>query len=414
MPDYLSIVAVEPTLEALPESLRATLPRYPATDDDLQTARVLREDLERIGKAAPELEVVVFYRSPIAWISLTAAGVRRGVVWEQALALSASDERAELVPGCAPDVPLLLDCAAERLLDEISVHAIGDVEADDCTLMLPFSWERTDDVLAALAVVAGHLATATARFVVEVDGSFMQAELSAGGGVTLRPLLVWHDDPSLRRGARQAFGHGAHGVTSRVAARAPEITAWDPARPFVTGSAARRLDAISDALPRRGRATVQPTPELFEALLAAAGDQANAEPRFADVRASLYEHVGSSANETVTGALALALEHEQVPDVRLAIVGELAKRSGAAAAQALVGAYRRDASLRERIGERLWRNDDAVELLVRSDLVAAWSGDRGYAKAIIALLDEEELRVPQEWIEGADESLRRALHRLLD
>ncbi len=414
MPDYLSIVAVEPTLDALPESQRAVLTRYPAKGHDCQSARVLREDLERIGKAAPELELVVFYRSPIAWIALTAAGVRRGTFWQQTLTLSSSADRAEPVPGCAPDVPLALDCAAERLLDEISVHALGDVETHDRTLTLPFFWARTDDVLAALAVAAGHLATATARFVVDVDGAFMLAELAAGGGATLRPLFVWHDDPTLRDGARRAFGHSSEGATSRAAARAPEIPAWDPARPFVTGAAARRLDAISDAMPRRGRASAPPTAELLDALLAAARDPANAEPRFAGVRASLFEHVGSSGSEAATGALVLALAQERVPEVRLAIVGELAKRSVPAAVHALVAAYREDAALRQRIGERLARNEDAVELLVRSDLVAAWSGDRDYAKAIVALLEAEELRVPQAWITGADASLRRALRRLLD
>ena len=116
-----------------------------------------------------------------------------------------------------------------------------------------------------------------------------------------------------------------------------------------------------------------------------------------------------ASRERTAPILVERLDDEPEP-LRGTIYSLLSSAGGEAACQRLVrGFLEEPLELRERVGQLLWRQDRAVELVEREQLVPAYSERPPVARRILRLLQEEHIDVPRSWLEGAAPGLLEAL-----
>lgn len=423
MPDFLRIASVTPDLASLPNTIQSALEHtYPDPSDDLLTWDDLQERVLEIAKAHPRIDLRVLYEARIDWFDLLAIGSRDGKIWYESFTLStAEDEGVEPSAEFAPEVTIALDTSGDRLVDIVQRYA-GEYDACTAngeTLRLPM---RYDAPLDALAIVAGHLANESERFIVMFEDAYYLAELRRGNDVTLRGLHVWHSDPTLRREGREAMATPRSGTFTQKASRAPEITEWDPKRPLTTGSASKREQAALEMMPMFTRHEngwgidpfVKPTdPALMATLIEAVRAPENAGPVFASVRTRLYGYIADFKAIEAGRALIALLDQETESEMRLALYELIARRRGKNPGRVLVRAYREEKGIQRKLGEMLWKHEAAIEILVREELVPKWKSEPEYAKQILKLLERELIPVPAAWIAGADRELVSALGSLV-
>lgn len=156
--------------------------------------------------------------------------------------------------------------------------------------------------------------------------------------------------------------------------------------------------------------TIQPTsPELLTSLTDAVRAEANRGPEFASVRRTLHEHIATFGTIEAEHTLISLLDLENDPATRFDLYRLIAKRPGKNPGRVLLQAFRDEVTLRPRLGALLWKQSDALESLVREELVPSWSSRPDYAQEIVNLLRREFISVPASWLDGAPAELRSAL-----
>jgi hypothetical protein len=431
MPDFLHILTVEPPLKNLSPADRARIEhagiRYPESGDDEHTWRTLSEVMQALASLKPPLTSRVLTRGTASFLDIATLSLESGTVVSASMALSTDAGRAweDPVPF-APDVEIALDVLADTLIDEVAKSAFhdDDGEADGTTIVLPFEFRDVRGMTDALALVAGHLAGESVRLVTEVDGQFFSALLDRRHGVKLRPLWLFHPDETLRRWVRRQFpmpllGGAPQAPPRRLALSAPTA----PSSPLTTGSLRSRRSALSERLHPTVRTSFQgmtsttwtdaPLDEsLFAELAAAVQAPENEGPAFEALRTDLYEAVAKFTTVPATQLLLERLGHEEEP-TRWALYQLLSKRPAEDACRAVARAWRSESpDLRRQVGQLLWRQERALELCVR-ELAAEWASDPVWAKETVRLLEDECVKIPREWLDGAPAEASRMLASLL-
>lgn len=225
-------------------------------------------------------------------------------------------------------------------------------------------------------------------------------------GFAFAPVHHWTDDADARAWIQ---GHLPAGE---------RYPAAPTGSPLTTGSIAKRLKAafaVAIEEKSNGVITYEPrrTREARDQLVAALADPANTGPEFSELRYKLHDLVLDQLTDPAeTADYLIATTRSEVEAVRARLYEKLAKLTLPSAHRRLVEAFVTETpEISERVGALLWRQDEAVELLVREHLTNASSP--ALARRIVALLREEHINVPRGWLVNADPSVVTKLGSLV-
>jgi hypothetical protein len=151
---------------------------------------------------------------------------------------------------------------------------------------------------------------------------------------------------------------------------------------------------------------------LFAELAAAVRAPENQGPAFEALRKDLYEAVAEYATAPATQLLLERLGQEEEP-ARWALYQLLSKRPAEDACRAVARAWRSESTeVRRLVGQLLWRQERALELCVR-ELAAEWTSDPAWARDTVRVLQDECVKIPRAWLDGAPAEASRELASLL-
>ncbi len=426
MPYFVNIVGIRASRVVPADALDGLAPPMPAVGDDEHTVSTIREALSAAAARVSGLNVDVVYDGDADWIDIGWVGLAGGSVRNEAVRLSRAADRFSEVPSLpAPEEALELDTDADGFIDALErISVWGEPDEDDRFLTLPFGYDGLDATLGVLARIANHVEQTSTR-IVRIDGRHYELTLDRESGATLHPLHPWLDDASLRAWARSVLPEPGEAKSKKARARAGERFApLDPARPLTTGSARRRLDAISDLVrPEIVREvdgiritswSKDPAPGAFDALCDALRDPSNAGEAMAEVRRALYAGLTDAADSPAVAAEVLeAALHTETEALRAHLYELLSRLDAPIAHRALAFGFRHDSDIPVRtIRAVIWRSPNAVADLVTHELVPAWStegADSRFCKRVLSMLESEHIPVAPEWLRGAPPELVRAL-----
>lgn len=196
----------------------------------------------------------------------------------------------------------LVDDALE-LLREVSADDVHD--GGDGRFELPFHWSDRDAMLAALARLVPLLRGKGFAALVEIDDVRYDVEATKEL-VTCHPLyLVGAHADMFCELAGLAPPEPAVTVPVAAPVRAKRAPAWDPARPYTTGTAQQR-DVAWNTATDYGHRSVADLAPMIDALR----DPANHERRYGELRRSIYHYLAKRDVEEVHAAFLWALREE--------------------------------------------------------------------------------------------------------
>ncbi len=271
MPDFMQILAVDPTPSV-------DDPPQPG-DDDLVWENI-QAIVERVVRAAPNLDFTLVYAGARDWIDIHAWVVRGGTAESEPLQLSLERDvchGSHAKP--APEVALSVDVDGDDLIDLID-RAVGeDAEYENAPegreIVLPFRYEDEGLLLEAAAEVAKHLVATGVSLVVRVEGRFYELRLVRAEGAQLVPLWPWMTDPAARALVRGVLDSSHHRIRPD-AHRGGRGDQGAGARRL--RAAPRRVDRAREPGRTRGRTSARPRQAARHCRRNACGRRASRKP----------------------------------------------------------------------------------------------------------------------------------------
>jgi hypothetical protein len=416
MPQFVTIIGCE-----APEEVRPRLREQGIeAGEDTHTVPTLEDALTVATDVLSARGVRVLYRDTSDWLRYGVFVVDGDLVHHEVMWSLEEDALAEpeARPAAEVEVPLTVD--ADELLDLFEGASEGsEPQARGRTLVLPGDFVDSGKALHVLAQVAARLKPESIEALVELPRGHSVLTLERGKGATLTPLHPWLEDEEAQAFVRTVLGAPEPAAFQACPPKPAKARSQrDPSRPLTTGSLKARMDSALDVRMthsfQNGLVKWAGEPGVFEQLEAAVRAPENAGASFAPLRATLYEQLLRCSEARAVPVLLSALEREDDAAARGQIYACLSKVEDAAAHRVLArGLAVEPPEVCERLAQVVWRQKGAVELLVREQLVPAWSADRALAHRIVKVLRDEYVEVHPAWLSGAPEELRKVLGPVL-
>lgn len=198
----------------------------------------------------------------------------------------------------------------DDVIDALQVATDDPIEPlddEERSFELPIEWHGRDLMLKQLAAVAALLENQPVMLLSEVDGERYDVTVTRSR-IRCVPVHMIAEEAELAARFRELSRIAAPSdsdaceIAVEPKKTRPKTPKLDPERPYTTGSRWQREDAVYAAQKKGSKA--------IESLAAAVRDPANFEPRYEEIRKTIYRQIAKYESDVVRDTLLWALEQE--------------------------------------------------------------------------------------------------------